>query len=120
MAVAKPAAPATDVKPEPAAAAPETTPIDDAGLTEKITAVVKQVLGEMGTDKPAAPATDVKPIGPREEEARTRSIVAEAIAALKEQIKGEEPAAKPAAKETETPPGTKTGRWIEKHLWGAE
>ena len=67
-----------------------------------------------------ASASDDKPVGPREEEARTRSIVAEAIAALKEQIKGEEPAAKPAAKETETPPGTKTGRWIEKHLWGAE
>ncbi len=128
MATAKPAAkPAADT--DTAGAAPATSETETTtektpdDLTEKIRAVVKEVLGDLspkGEAKTEPDPESAKPLTAREEETRTHNIVAEAIAAFKEELvgqKSEKP--QPAHKEAETVPGSSSVRKIEKLLWGA-
>jgi hypothetical protein len=124
MAVSTKSTPATPAPEDKGTPATEPPAPDDAALTEKITSIVKEVVGSLvpgAEDDTKKATTSDKAPSPRDEEARTRSIVAEAIAAFKgtldETDKGK---AAPAGAGPETKPGAKTGRWIEKHLWGVE
>lgn len=113
------AKPAPEPKNEPA---PEPTgETNDEALTEKITSVVKDVLKDVlpgKSETKSEPEDTGKPMTAREEESRTRNIVQEAIKAFKDEVssapKQEE------KKEPESVPGARSGRWIEKVLWGKE
>lgn len=100
------------------------TATSDDALTEKVTGIVKDVLGDLlpsteGKSEPDPESDTTKPLTAREEEARTHNIVAEAIKAFKDEIVGTNDTAS-EKKVAEMIPGKKPVRWIEKLIWGAE
>jgi hypothetical protein len=94
----------------------------DEALTEKITTIVKDVLGGITpakTESSTEPTDTGKPMTARQQEETTHNIVQEAIKAFKTEFSGGESKSEPA-KEPETKPGARSGRWIEGFLWGKE
>lgn len=119
VAKAKPAVEEPDVK-EPETDAEK--PVTKSDVVEIVKDALKDVLPgksaeEESTEEPEKETG--KPMTAREEEARTHSIVSEAIKAFKEEFSGDD-AKKEKKKEPEAEPGKKPTRWIERFVWGQE
>ena len=119
MATAKTKPVTEEPEPEPAT----TEPSDD--FTEKVTAVLKDVLpGMLGgaaatTETETESVEDTTTMTARQEEQRTHSIVSEAIKAFKEEFSADD-SKKADKKEPEAEPGKKPTPWIQRVVWGIE
>lgn len=104
---------------ESAEPAEETVSVDDEGFVEKVTAIVRDILKTERPSESAEPTGEPeKRLSVRDEEDRTRSIVAEAIDKFKGESKSEPKSE--TKSEPERVPGASTTRWVEKVLWGKE
>lgn len=101
-----------------------TEPSDD--FTEKVTAVLKDVLpGMLGgaaatTETETESVEDTTTMTSRQEESRAYEGVREAIKDLKDAFTEGKDAAKADKKEPEAEPGKKPTPWIQRVVWGIE